>query len=66
MTGEFAAGLPHRHPVSILPYHAAAADKYKRLNQSYTLGDTAPPGDDRMAEIAGILESYGLEVKTGG
>lgn len=66
MTGEFAAGLPRRHPVSILPYHAAAADKYKRLNQSYTLGDTAPPGDDRMAEIAGILESYGLEVKTGG
>ena len=64
--GEFAAGLPRRHPLSVLPYHAGAADKYKRLNQSYTLGDIDPPGDDRIAEIAGILEGYGLEVKTGG
>lgn len=64
--GEFAAGLPRRHTISILPYHAAAADKYKRLELSYTLGDTNPPGDDRMAEIADILEGYGLEVKTGG
>lgn len=65
-TGEFAASLPHRHPLSILPYHAAAADKYKRLGQSYTLGETDPPGDERMAEISSILEGYGLEVKTGG
>lgn len=65
-TGEFAASLPRRHPVSILPYHAAAADKYKRLGQSYTLGDADPPGDERMGEIAGILEGCGLEVKTGG
>ena len=64
--GAFAACLPHRHPVSILPYHAAAADKYKRLGQSYTLVGADPPGDERMAEIAGILEGYGLEVKTGG
>ena len=65
-TGEFASGLPRRHPVSVLPYHAAAADKYKRLNQSYTLGDITPPGDDRIAEIAGMLEGFGLEVRTGG
>ena len=65
-TGEFAAGLPRRHPLSILPYHAAAAAKYKRMNQSYTLGDTLPPGDDRIADIAGMFEGFGLEVRTGG
>lgn len=65
-TGAFAAGLPSRHPLSILPYHAGAADKYKRLNQSYTLGDITPPGDARIAEIAGMLEGFGLEVRTGG
>ena len=65
-TAEFAAALPRRHAVSILPYHAAAADKYKRLNQSYTLGETLPPGDDRIACIAGTLEGFGLEVRTGG
>jgi pyruvate formate lyase activating enzyme len=65
-TGRFAAALPQRHPLSILPYHAAAEDKYKRLNQSYTLGDINPPSDGRMAEIAALLGGYGLEVKTGG
>lgn len=65
-TGEFAAGLPKRHPVSILPYHSAAADKYKRMDQSYTLGGITPPGEDRIAAIAGVFEGFGLEVRTGG
>lgn len=65
-TGAFAAGLPVRHPLSLLPYHAAASDKYKRLGQSYTLGNLSPPGDERVAEIAGIFEAYGLEVRIGG
>lgn len=65
-TAAFAAGLPRRHPVSLLPYHGAAEDKYKRLGQSYTLGRLRPPGDDRIADIAAILEGYGLEVSTGG
>ena len=63
---EFAATLPGRHSLSILPYHAAARDKYKRLNQSYTLGDIDPPGDDRIAAIAEIFKGCGLEVTTGG
>jgi len=65
-TARFVAGLKGRHPVSILPYHAAAADKYKRLGLSYTFEGKAPPGDDRMADIAALLEGCGLEVRTGG
>jgi pyruvate formate lyase activating enzyme len=65
-TGEFAAALPGRHPVSLLPYHAAAQDKYKKLDQSYTLLDTEPPGEEHMAAIAAVLEGYGLEVTKGG
>jgi pyruvate formate lyase activating enzyme len=64
-TGEFAAGLPQRHPIAILPYHATATDKYQRLNRPYQLPDIQPPSDTRMADIAAILRGYGLEVKQG-
>lgn len=64
--GEFAAGLRRRYPVSILPYHAAAEDKYKRLNKTFQMEEIQAPEDERMAEIASILGGYGLEVKTGG
>ncbi|MBE2220149.1 MAG: glycyl-radical enzyme activating protein [Anaerolineae bacterium] len=60
--GEFAANLPQRHPISILPYHATAADKYQRLNKPYHLTNIQPPSDTRMADIATILRGYGLEV----
>lgn len=64
-TGEFAASLPQQHPISILPYHATAADKYQRLNQPYQLTNLKPPSDTHMAEIAAILRSYDLEVIQG-
>ena len=62
-TGEFAASLPQRHPISILPYHATATDKYQRINQPYQLTHLQPPTDIRMADIAATLRSYGLEVR---
>ena len=65
-TGEFAASLPQRHPIAILPYHATAADKYQRLNLPYQLTTIHPPTDTRMAEIAATLRNYGLEVTIGG
>ena len=64
--GEFAAALPARHRVSILPYHNTAMDKYERLHQTYQLADIRSPGPERMAHIASILTEYGLQVKTGG
>ena len=65
-TGAFAAALPQHHPISILPYHAIAADKYKRLNLPYQLINIQPATDDHMNHIAAILREYDLEVKIGG
>jgi pyruvate formate lyase activating enzyme len=65
-TGTFAAALPHLDRVDILPYHHIALEKYKRLNKVYSLPEARPPSDERIAEIAQILEGFGLRVKIGG
>ena len=65
-TGTFAAALPHLNGVDILPYHYAAVEKYKRLSQVYSLPETRPPSEERMAEIAQVLRGFGLHVKIGG
>jgi pyruvate formate lyase activating enzyme len=64
--GDFAAALRHLNRVDILPYHHIAVEKYKRLNKKYGLPATRPPSDERLAEIAGILRGFGLQVKIGG
>jgi len=64
--GTFAAALPRLDQVDILPYHRAAAEKYYRLNKVYSLPETLPPSDEKMAEITQILKGFGLQVKTGG
>jgi pyruvate formate lyase activating enzyme len=64
--GAFAAALPHLNRVDILPYHHIALEKYKRLNKVYSLPEARPPSDERIAEIAQILEGFGLRVKIGG
>jgi pyruvate formate lyase activating enzyme len=64
--GAFAAALPHLNGVDLLPYHAIGIDKYTRLNRAYKLPEIRSPSDERMAEIAHILNSFGLTVKIGG
>ena len=64
--GTFAAALPRLSSVSILPYHQAGVEKYRRLHQAYRLPDARPPSDERMAEIAHTLQRFGLQVKIGG
>jgi pyruvate formate lyase activating enzyme len=64
--GAFVAALPRLSSVSILPYHQAGVEKYRRLHQEYKLPDTRPPSDERMAEIAHVLQGFGLQVKIGG
>jgi pyruvate formate lyase activating enzyme len=61
--GEFLAGLPNRHPVELLAYHNIAEGKYSGLDRTYGLPDMQPPGFERMQALAGILGSFGLEVK---
>jgi len=64
--GEFVASLPRVPSISILPYHTAGADKYARLNKTYALPQTQSPSDERMAEIAAVLQDFGLTVRVGG
>jgi pyruvate formate lyase activating enzyme len=64
--GTFAASLPHLNRVGILPYHQAGVEKYRRMNRVYKLPEVRPPSDQKMAEIAQILQGFGLEVKIGG
>ena len=61
--GEFLAGMPKRHPVELLAYHNIAEGKYSGLDREYELPDLVPPDFERMQALAGILSSYGLEVK---
>lgn len=64
--GAFAAALPRLERVDILPYHHAGAEKYSRLSKVYGLPEARPPSQESVAEIARILEGFGLQVKIGG
>ncbi len=65
-TGHFLASLKTIRQVNILPYHRSAADKYQRMQHTYTLSDLRPPSDHHIAQIAERLESYGLTTVIGG
>jgi len=58
----FAASLPRLDGIDLLPYHATAADKYSRMNRPYRLAGARPLSEERMTEIAGIAQRYGLGV----
>lgn len=64
--GAYAASLPGRHRVEILPYHHSAIDKYARLERAYALPEKRPPVEEGMSYVAQILRGYGLQVKKGG
>ena len=61
--GAFLAGLPHLDSLALLPYHQAGVDKYTRLGRPYRLPDLRPPSAERMAEIATLLDVYGLPIE---
>lgn len=64
--GQFLKSLGRIHPVNILPYHRAATDKYKRMNNKYQFQDVRPPTVEQLTNIAEHLESFGLCVSIGG
>ena len=63
---EFLADLPRKHSTQLLPYHSTAAAKYKRLDRVNRMGDTHPPPEGTMAELAQVLEDFGLQTQIGG
>ena len=63
-TGAFAAALPRRHQVHLLPYHGIASAKAARLG---TVGKTyRSPGPDELDAAAKRLQRFDLEVVIGG
>lgn len=52
--------------VDLLPYHAAAAGKYRRLGKENKLRGLQPPSAQRVAAVENFLTSFGLEVRVGG
>ncbi len=65
-TGEFVSSLGNIKQICVLPYHKGGAEKLGRLMQAGPPFEAEPPKDEKIGEIKGILEEYGLEVKIGG
>jgi len=65
-TSRFVQSLKTVRRVDILPYNRGGLEKAVRLTGGIDLMQAQAPGDDTMAEIAGVLRGYGFEVKIGG
>jgi pyruvate formate lyase activating enzyme len=65
-TGKFVSSLPGVRRINILPYHCAAAAKYKNLGLEFKAADVQPPSRDYLESVAGLLKNFNLEVKIGG
>jgi pyruvate formate lyase activating enzyme len=65
-TGEFLSRAHGVELLSILPYHAAAADKHKRWGMEFKLGDVYPPTENALKSAAAIMEDYGIQTAIGG
>ena len=65
-TAAIAAALPRLKRVDLLPYHHTGLEKYNRFDRVYTLPQTRPPSDERMAELEETLRGFGLQVRIGG
>ena len=64
--GAFLAALPGLEQIDLLPYHHLGREKYERLHKLYGLPDARPPSDERVAEVARLLGTFGLQVGVGG
>jgi pyruvate formate lyase activating enzyme len=63
--GELLSGLRCVQRVDLMAYHQYGTVKYGQLGKEYRL-EAERPTDERMNEIKGRLESYGLSVQLGG
>jgi pyruvate formate lyase activating enzyme len=50
--------------IELLPYHKFGIKKYERLGIRYQIEKTEVPNDEHMIAIKGVMEQYGLNVKT--
>jgi pyruvate formate lyase activating enzyme len=52
--------------VDLLPYHALGKAKYKALGRAYPWEENSRLTDEEVAELVGVIESYGLAATIGG
>lgn len=64
--GDIALSLPQRPEISLLPYHSAAGNKYRKMGLEYGLKTVLPPERQKLEGMAGGLEGRGLRVRIGG
>ena len=50
----------------LLPYHGAAAAKYRRLGVAYRMNGTDEPTREQMEKVQARIEGYGFKVRVGG
>lgn len=62
---EFILSLKTIEDISLLPYHRAGSEKYKRLDRADRMEEIQPPSDEKIIEIKKKLEHYGFKVKIG-
>jgi pyruvate formate lyase activating enzyme len=63
---HLAASIPGVEQVNLLPYHATAIHKFKRLGKEYPLADVQPPSVDFMESMVRKFAARGLNAKVGG
>ena len=64
--GGFLAALPGIEGIDLLPYHASAAAKYRKLEMTYGGCDLRPPDPRHIKKLIEILNTSGFDVRLGG
>jgi len=65
-TGAFISSLPGIRRANILPYHCAAAAKYKNPRLNFNTSEIVNFRRGFLVSIAGRLEKFELQIKVGG
>jgi pyruvate formate lyase activating enzyme len=63
---ELVRKLKGEHKIELLPYHRLGVSKYGVLFRDYLLAGLEPPSADRMRHLEELVQSYGIQVQTGG
>jgi pyruvate formate lyase activating enzyme len=57
---RFTAKLDHVKELHLLPYHRMGQAKYAQLDRAYGFVNVAPPAEERVRDLAEIVEREGL------
>jgi pyruvate formate lyase activating enzyme len=52
--------------INLLPYHKVAENKHKKLGAPENFIEFEAPGENRIEEIIGVFDRYGIMASVGG